>query len=67
MFLEKKCRITRKAALLVLICACFIHGTTLFAQDSAQPGVQKIVYTEKQNSMRIKASDIRLVEEKNAD
>ncbi len=37
----------------------------IFAQASTQAPSQKIVYTEKQNAMRIKAGDIRLKEEKN--
>ena len=38
---------------------------SIFAQASTQAPSQKIVYTEKQNAMRIKAGDIRLKEEKN--
>lgn len=62
MFLQKKGK-----RIISFIAALFIT-TGLFAQDaadtSAQPGIQKIEYTEKQNSMRIKAEDIRLIEEK---
>ena len=47
---------------------CFLQASNLFAQETSQPenpaqnGTQKLVYTEKQNAMRIKANDIRLVE-----
>ena len=37
----------------------------LFSQEAEQSQLQKIVYTEKQNAMRITANDIRLIEEKN--
>ena len=37
----------------------------IFAQEAS--GTQKIVYTPKQNAMRITANDIKLVEEKNDD
>ena len=43
----------------------------IFAQEGAPAGgsseSQKIVYTEKQNSMRITAKDIKVIEEKNAE
>ena len=40
-------------------------GSFLFAQETSES--QKIVYTEKQNAMRITVNDIKLVEEKNDD
>ena len=40
-------------------------GASLFAQETSES--QKIIYTEKQNAMRITANDIKLVEEKNDD
>ena len=40
-------------------------GAIIFAQEAAES--QTIVYTEKQNAMRITANDIKLVEEKNED
>ena len=40
-------------------------GSFLFAQETSES--QKIVYTEKQNAMRITVNDIKLEEEKNAD
>ena len=56
----------------VLVCSLFVMlGSYVFAQsagagsdDDGANGSQKIVYTEKQNAMRIKASDLRLVPEK---
>ena len=56
----------------VLVCSLFVMlGSFVFAQsagagsdDEGANGSQKIVYTEKQNAMRIKASDLRLVPEK---
>ena len=56
---------------ILLTGVCFLQASNLFAQETSQPenpaqnGTQKLVYTEKQNAMRIKANDIRLVEEKN--
>ena len=49
-----------------LILSCFTAASIpVFAQET--PESQKIVYTEKQNAMRITANDIKLVEEKNED
>ncbi len=67
MILEKKCRFTRFFAVFFIAGLVSLETSTLFAQETAQPDSQKIIYTEKQNSMRIKADDIRLVEEKNDD
>ncbi|MBP5602056.1 MAG: VWA domain-containing protein [Treponema sp.] len=67
MILEKKCRFTRFFAVFFIAGLVSLETSTLFAQETTQPESQKIIYTEKQNSMRIKADDIRLVEEKNDD
>ena len=49
-----------------LILSCFTAiCTPVFAQETSDS--QKIIYTEKQNAMRITANDIKLVEEKNDD
>ena len=49
-----------------LIFACVTgKKTILFAQETSDS--QKIVYTPKQNAMRITAKDIKLIEEKNDD
>ena len=67
MILEKKCRFKRFFAVFFMTGFIFLGTTSLFAQEADQPDSQKIIYTEKQNAMRIKADDIRLVEEKNDD
>ena len=55
----------------IVFVSFLMMGACVFAQETgagssseSSSGSQKIVYTEKQNSMRIKASDIRLVPEK---
>ena len=48
-----------------LILAGVIAAAPIFAQETSES--QKIVYTEKQNAMRITANDIKMVEEKNDD
>lgn len=63
MFLEK---FVKSAFFLSLICAgAGLSGgnALLFAQETSAG--QKIIYTEKQNAMRITAKDIKLEEEKN--
>ena len=51
--------ISMKKRKIVFVLFLMMMGAFCFAQEA-----QKIVYTEKQNSMRTKASDIRLVPEK---
>ena len=56
------------SALFCLNFPCFFQagaGFSLFAQEATES--QKIVYTAKQNAMRITAKDIKLLEEKNDD
>lgn len=48
----------------VLLCLAALQAF-IFAQETSES--QKIVYTPKQNAMRIKADDIRLKEDKNKD
>ena len=50
---------------LVMLAGISGSGAIIFAQEAAES--QTIVYTEKQNAMRITANDIKLVEEKNED
>jgi hypothetical protein len=60
MFMKKIVKISVSALLILYGTAA---GAFVFAQNAAES--QKIVYTEKQNAMRITANDIKLVEEKN--
>ena len=64
MFLSKKSKI-RAFLTFFVVSAVLFQVNPLFSQEAEQPQLQKIVYTEKQNAMRITANDIRLVEEKN--
>ena len=50
-----------------LMIAGVIAAAPVFAQETGTTGSQKIVYTEKQNAMRITANDIKMIEEKNDD
>ena len=61
--LLKKIVKTGFSALLIL--TGVIATAPVFAQETSES--QKIVYTEKQNAMRITANDIKMVEEKNDD
>ena len=54
----------KKIIFSLLLCLA-LSQTLIFAQEASE--TQKIVYTPKQNAMRIKADDIRLKEEKNED
>ena len=67
MFSKKNCKIVRLLAVFVITAIEFSVASKLFAQEAEQPDAQKIVYTEKQNAMRIKAGDIKLMEEKNTE
>ena len=67
MFSKKNCKIVRLLAVFVITAIEFSAAPKLFAQENEQPDAQKIVYTEKQNAMRIKAGDIKLIEEKNTE
>ena len=67
MFSKKNCKIVRLLAVFVITAIEFSVASELFAQEAEQPDAQKIVYTEKQNAMRIKAGDIKLMEEKNTE
>ena len=50
-----------------LMIAGVIAAAPVFAQENGTTESQKIVYTEKQNAMRITANDIKMIEEKNDD
>ena len=50
-----------------LMIAGVIAAAPVFAQETGTTESQKIVYTEKQNAMRITANDIKMIEEKNDD
>ena len=59
MLLEKFVKIS-------VLCSILLAGHFyIFAQPQEKTESQKIIYTDKQNAMRIKADDIRLKEEKN--
>lgn len=59
MLLEKFVKIS-------VLCSILLAGHFyVFAQPQEKTESQKIIYTDKQNAMRIKADDIRLKEEKN--
>ena len=65
MLLKKIAKFVFSAFFILVFGSAAGTGSALFAQQASDS--QKIVYTEKQNSMRITVNDIKLIEDKNDD
>jgi len=65
MLLKKIAKFVFSALFILVFGSAAGTGSALFAQQASDS--QKIVYTEKQNSMRITVNDIKLIEDKNDD